>query len=161
MAMAAVSLLFACQAVAQPVEGQYYQIKNLNSKMVLALDDGAGKVEGALIVQRSPAKYERRHWKFVKVGEFYKIINRHSGQALNVQNASGEEGAPIIQWDASDEGENQQWSLEEKKGNYRIKARHSGMVVDVADESKARQAGVIQMSQREGRSQLFQLVPVE
>ena len=162
MAVVAVSFLFACQtALAQPVEGQYYRIKNVNSKKVLALDDGAGKVDGALIVQRSPGQNERQHWKFVKVGEFYKIINRKSGQALNVQSASGEEGAPIIQWDASDDGENQQWSLEKKRGNYYIKARHSGMVIDVANASKEREGAVIQYPYHEGRSQLFELVPVE
>ena len=162
MVSVAVSFLFADRvAVAQPEEGQFYQIKNVNSKMVLALEDGAAKLDGARIVQRVPTPNEHQQWKFVKVGGFYKIVNRRTGQALNVLNGSNEERAPIIQWDANDNGENEQWSLE-KKGNYFvIKARHSGMVIDVEAGSVERKAPVIQYPYHDGRNQIFELVPVE
>ncbi len=148
-------------ALSQPEEGQFYRIKSVSSKMVLALEDGP-KEEGALVVQRQPGPHEGQQWKFVKVGAFYKIVNRKTGQALNVQSASKEEGAPIIQWDASDRAPNQLWKAEQRKGgNYVFTAKHSGMALDVAGASKERKAGLIQWPINDARNQVFELVPAK
>ena len=164
MALVAVSLFYAAQvAVAQPVEGQYYRIKNVRSQKVLALAGATAGVDSAQILQREPGPYEGQHWKFVKVGRFYKIIYRQTGLALNVQNAAMEAGTPIIQWDASDPGRNQQWSIEDKGGSYMLKARHSGLVLDVASGSTKRKAPLIQYPAQDSNNenQLFELVPVK
>ena len=155
-------LLFARPvAKAQPEEGQYYLIKNVNSKKALSVE-AKGKEEGAKIVQVVPGGAELQQWKFVKNGDFYNIINRKTGRALNVQNESKEEGTPIIQWDAKDNNyENQQWSLEKKGKHFVIKARHSGMVLDVAEGSKDRKAPLIQWPFNEGRNQIFELEPAK
>lgn len=149
-------------ALAQPEEGQYYRIKCVSSKKVLAVED-KGKEDGAQIIQVLPGPKDFQQWKFVKVGDFYKIVNRKTGKALNVQNASKEEGTPIIQWDASDNGENQQWSLENKGNAFVIKARHSGLVLDVAEENKKRKASLIQYGYKQGDNdnQHFVLEPVK
>ena len=151
----AVSFLLAGNfAAAQPQEGVYYQIKNVNSKKVLALSDSEG--DGEQILQRMSGQGERQQWSFVKVGAYYRILNRKTGQALNVRSTAGE--TPII---ASDNGKNLQWSFEKNAEGYVIKSRHSGLVIDVADESTERKASVIQNSAHDGRNQTFELVPVE
>lgn len=156
MAVLTVSLLLSGKfAAAQPEEGVYYRIKNVNSKKMLALGIGAAKVDEAQIVQRARGEDERQQWKFVKVGKYFKIINRKSEQELNVR--SKDEEAPIV---ASTDGKNAQWSLEKEGKAYLIKSRNSGLVVDVADESKDRKAPVIQYRNHEGRNQLFELEPV-
>ena len=143
MAVVAGSILFVAQAaMAQPEEGQFYRIRNINSKKVLGIEE-KGKEEGAKIIQVPSGPGELQQWKFVKFGDYYKIVNRKTGKALNVQNESKEEGTPIIQWDANVDNENQQWQLEKKGGNYVFKVRHSGMVLDVAEGSKERKAPLI------------------
>ncbi len=153
----AVSFLFAGNfAAAQPAEGEFYRIKNLNSGKYLALGDDSDKMKEAQVVQRAQGKGNRQQWSFEKVGKFYRIINRQSGQALNVH--STEEDEPVF---ATDNGKNAQWSLEKVGENYMIKSRNSGLVVDVADESKERKAPVVQFQAKETRNQIFALEPVK
>lgn len=155
MVVVAVSFLFVGNfAAAQPEEGVYYRIRNVNSEKFLALGDGAE--DGAQIVQRLQGDNERQQWSFVKVGKYYKIVNRKSGQSLNVH--SKDEEAPII---ASDDGKNQQWSVDKKGDAIIIKSRHSGLVIDVADASKDPKAPVIQYRSHEDRNQVFELEPVK
>ena len=120
---------------ADPEEGQYYRIKNVQSNKVLSVS-GTDMGEGAMIVPALLGFNYRQQWKFVKIGDYYKVVNRETGLALNVQSASKEEGAPIIQWDASIDNENQQWSLV-KKGEIRRdqgKAQQNGAGVGRGDE---------------------------
>lgn len=157
MVLAGFVLTGASRAVgAEPVEGQHYRIKNIKSKLLLAVPDKEAG-EGALIVLAAQGPNQLQQWKFVKIGDYYKIVNRKTGMALNVQNESTDEGTAIIQWDASADNENQQWSLVEKEGGYAIEARHSGMVLTVAEK---REFPVVQFLPRKNNgNQIFELVP--
>jgi len=159
VAMIVVTLAYlsaAAVANAQPEEGVYYRIKNVNSKKFLALGDGAATSDETQIVQRSPAMNERAQWKFVPVGKHYRIVNRKTGQELSVH--SKDEGEPIL---ARTKVKHGQWSVESKDGSYVFKSRHSGLVIDVAEASKDRKAPVIQYPSHEGHNQLFELEPVK
>jgi hypothetical protein len=151
------TLLASSLAAAEPEEGKFYRIINVNSNKCLALADGAKKVDEAQIVQRNHGQNERQQWSFVKVGEGrnFRIINREGGQALSVH--STDAGAPVV---ASNSAKNRQWSFEKKGDNYVIKSRHSDLVLDVADESTERKAPLIQAKANDGQNQLFKIEEV-
>jgi hypothetical protein len=141
-------------AAAQPAEGQYYRIMNVNSKKVLSLGDTEADREQ--LVQRAHGEGERQQWSFIKVGKHYRIANRQTGQLLNVQSLEANSAVT-----AKENGKNSQWSLEKSGKTYLIRSRHSGLVIDVADVSKERKAPVIQFSENGGRSQMFEIELVE
>jgi hypothetical protein len=141
-------------AAAQPAEGGFYRITNVNSKKALALGDT--EADGEQIIQRADGEGERQHWSFIKVGNHYKIANRKTGQLLNVRSLE-----PDTAVSAKENGRNAQWSLEKSGGTYLIRSRHSGLVLDVADVSKERKAPVIQSSEIKSRNQRFEIELVE
>lgn len=140
------------------VPGQFYRLQLARSQKALSggPKDDSAKVR-LLPIDKAD---ETQQWKFVKAGDYYQIVNRTSGLALNIANASGDEGAELIQWDAADPGENQQWTLEKHGDHFALKARHSGLVIDVEGEARKRKSPVIQSAYREGRNQLFEVVPI-
>jgi parallel beta-helix repeat protein len=95
-----------------PTDSGYYQIKNKNSGLVMAVQDAA-LTRGAIVIQ-SPYAADTTfndEWLIRPVGNgLYNFINRRSGLYLDVTGASKTEGAQLIQWSPNG-GANQQFSL--------------------------------------------------
>jgi hypothetical protein len=157
--MVAALLWVPCSfASAQPQPDRYYQIKNVNSGLVLAIGGGS-KADEAKVIQAKAGTDNTQQWRFVKVGDCYKIVNRKSGKVLDVYDSSKEKGVQIQQFKYNG-GRNQQWSVVKKGKHFAIKARHSGMVIDIVRGSDKAGTPLIQWPEHDKGNQLFDLVPL-
>lgn len=161
LALLGILMIASQQAIADPVENQFYRIQCIGSKLYLGV--GVAKADGGEVLQRVSTKELGQQWEFVKNGEHYNIINRKSGKALSVPGGSKDEGVGIIQSDVKENNsEHQQWQLIKKGDHYIIKARHSGLVLDVSGGSKDKKVPLIQwpLAGEGADNQIFKLVPV-
>jgi hypothetical protein len=131
---------------AQPENGQYYRIRNVNSgKLLVADGDGAG----AKIIQATAARGKRgddsQHWQLVKViGNYYKLVNRTTGLVLEVPNGLRNPGVQIQQG-VDRRARNQLWSLESVGGKtFVIKSLFNGLVLDAEGAERGDGVPIIQ-----------------
>ncbi|MES2163927.1 MAG: family 43 glycosylhydrolase [Pseudomonadota bacterium] len=135
-----------------------YQIKNVNSGLVLGID-GASQAAGSKVVQWADNGTADHLWHFMPMGNGqYNIENMLTHQVLGVANAGTADGAQIVQW--ADNGTSDHlWTVTQAaSGNFLIQNVNSGKYLEVYQASNLNTATIDQWASTGCTCQEWQLV---
>jgi hypothetical protein len=149
------------QAYFAPTVNYSYKIKNVNSGLLLNVNNGS-KTAGAVIDQWYDDDGTDSQWQFAPVSgtPCFTITNVNSSMMLNIPGGSKQPSTELIQWTPNSADQNSQWMPIPSGIGTAIVSCYDHLVVDVSSANKAAGAFIDQYTNIGTPGQLWILEPV-